>query len=157
MGPTATMAACLLSLWFSTPCGHGLLLPQGHGRRLGRMGKWVLPTDRKPLLAGADQVGVIPRHTQWGVGGCVAWWGQRRACSGQGCPARGPRRAGGQARAPAPRERPQGPGGPPRPQRGAGARPHLAVRSRWRWCRKEEGRLGAGPRARRRSFVSLQR
>lgn len=37
------------------------------------------------------------------------------------------------------------------------AAPHLAVRSRWRWCRREEEKLGAGPRARRRSFVSLQR
>lgn len=35
--------------------------------------------------------------------------------------------------------------------------PHLGVRSRWRWCRREEEKLGAGPRARRRSFVSLQR
>lgn len=64
---------------------------------------------------------------------------------------------GGRPELPPPGRDPQGPGGPPRPQRGAGARPHLAVRSRWRWCRKEEGRLGAGPRARRRSFVSLQR
>lgn len=75
------------------------------------MGKWVLSTKRKPLLVEADQAGVIPRHTQWGLGGCVACWGQRRACSGQGCPARGPRRAGGQARAPTPRERPPGPRG----------------------------------------------
>lgn len=67
------------------------------------MGKWVLSTKRKPLLAGADQAGVSPRHTQRG-------WGQRRACKGQGCPARGPGWAGGRAGAPAPGRDPQGPG-----------------------------------------------
>ena len=145
VAPAASTAARLLSLRLSTPCRHGLLLPRGHGSRLGRMGKWVLSTKRKPLLAGADQAGVTPRHTQGG--GDKGEHARGRAAL-PGAP--------GRAGAPAPRESPAGPRAA-RPQRGAGVHPHLAVRSRWRWCRKEEGRLGAGPRARRRSFVSLQR
>jgi len=63
---------------------------------------------------------------------------------------------GGRPELPPPGRDPQAPGAA-QAAAGAGVRPHLAVRSRWCWCRKEEGRLGAGPRARRRSFVSLQR